>query len=104
MKRFSLPKNEGKNLLKKKKKAEAETPPPISTNLDVDPQDNFDILPSAPRIAVVKTPPAGLLTVDKILAVRFNKAKEGYVYSQVETFTKQVETTLQYLENDKFEK
>ena len=104
--KISLPKIGSKDSPKQEKKVKGSSPKSESPIDDVMPlvQDDFDVLPPAPQTVVVKSPPAGLLTVDKVLAVRFNRAKEGYVYSQVEAFIEQIKTTLQYLENDKFEK
>ena len=104
--KISLPKIGSKDSPKQEKKVKGSSPKSESPIDDVMPlvQDDFDLLPPAPQTVVVKSPPAGLLTVDKVLAVRFNRAKEGYVYSQVEAFIEQIKTTLQYLENDKFEK
>lgn len=42
--------------------------------------------------------PASVLTSDKVDAVRFQPAKPGYAFEQVETFVDQVKETLGYLE------
>ena len=93
MKKLSLPK------IKSTKKEKD-----VDVTSEIDAKDKFDILPSSPRPNTSKTPPTNLLTVDKVQAVRFYREKEGYAYKQVETFTEQVKITLQYLENEKFEK
>jgi len=76
----------------------------VDVTSEIDAKDKFDILPSTPRPNTSTIPPVNLLTVDKVQAVRFYREKEGYAYKQVETFTEQVRITLQYLENEKFEK
>lgn len=76
----------------------------VDVTSEIDTKDKFDILPSTPRPNTSTIPPVNLLTVDKVQAVRFYREKEGYAYKQVETFTEQVRITLQYLENEKFEK
>lgn len=63
--------------------------------------ESFDVVPrngsfdaSSPLI----TPPADLLTANKVNAVRFHPTKPGYAFQQVEAFVEQVTETLKYLE------
>lgn len=62
-------------------------------------KDNFDMPQAADEpSAAPLTPPADLLSADKVAAVRFHPTKPGYAYNQVEIFVEQVLATLSYLE------
>ncbi len=60
---------------------------------------SFDIEPEGTKAPITQAePPAFLLTADKTEAVRFQPAKPGYAYDQVEYFVDQVKSTLRFLE------
>lgn len=66
--------------------------------------DNFDIAPLDVKTKkTVRMPVGGILTPDKIEAVRFQQDKPGYAFAQVDVFIEQVNETLVYYEETKHE-
>ena len=66
--------------------------------------DNFDIAPLDVKTKkTVRMPVGGILTPDKIEAVRFQEDKPGYAFAQVDVFIEQVNETLVYYEDKSHE-
>lgn len=62
--------------------------------------EEFDIAPlTVKEINPLKIPGGGLLTPDKVAAVRFQQDRPGYAFPQVEAFIEQTQETLIYWES-----
>lgn len=67
--------------------------------------DDFDIVPLDVKPKnIVRMPVGGILTPDKVSAVKFQQDKSGYAFSQVDIFIEQVAATLTYHEDKDHEK
>ena len=67
---------------------------------DLPNEEEFDIAPlTVKETSSLKVPVGGLLTPDKVAAVRFQQDRPGYAFPQVEAFVEQTQETLAYWES-----